>query len=119
MITADTALCGHPTCDPYRRRNSVLDEQGDVVIYHACNGVRWIFRDDVCHGLVLGAGWTLTREAETDPVVTIHNIGDRSWVAHWQPSGRVFARHDTGYGLVAKAARTLLQAAACCKDVAA
>lgn len=117
MITAQTALCGHPGCDPYRRRNSILDEEGDVVLYNACDGVRWVLRDDVCHGLILYAGsqvWTLTRERETEPAatITLHGV---DWSATW-PSGRVFLRHDTGFGLVAKVARRLLQPAACCKQ---
>lgn len=116
MSTLDltTALCGHPHCDPHQRRNSILDDEGDVVLYHACTGVRWIFRDDVCHGLILGPGWTLTREGETEPAATIRNEGDWSWVASW-PNGRVFLRHDTSYGLVAKVARRLLHPKACCK----
>ena len=114
--TPQTALCGHPGCDPYRRRNSVLDEQGDVVIYHACDGTRWVFRDDVCHGLILGSGWTLTREGETETAAQIRCVGDRQWVAMWLPSENVAARHDTSYGLIAKMARRLLMPAACCKE---
>jgi hypothetical protein len=114
---AGLALCGHPGCDPYQRRNSVLDDEGDVVVYNACDGVKYVLRDDVCHGLILGSGWTLTREGETEPAATITNIGDREWAASW-PGGRVFLRHDTSYGLVAKVARRLLNPKACCKGEA-
>jgi hypothetical protein len=113
VIAPQAALCGHAHCDPYRRRNSVLDEQGDVVIYNACTGVRHVFRDNVCHDLILGPGWTLTCDGETDPAATLACDGDRSWKAMW-PSGRVFLRHDTAYGLVAKVARRLLNPASCC-----
>jgi hypothetical protein len=108
------ALCGHPGCSPHQRRNSILDDEGDVVIYNACDGVKYVFRDDVCHGLILGSGWTLTREGETEVAATITNIGDRSWVATW-PGGRVFARWDTGAGLLAKVARRLLNPKECCR----
>ncbi|BAL87199.1 hypothetical protein AMIS_19790 [Actinoplanes missouriensis 431] len=111
VITSKTALCGHAHCDPYRRRNSVLDETGDVVVYHACDDTRWIFRDDVCHGLILRSR-RLDREDGTT-VVTLESDGDRSWLA--RTPNRVLVRHDTYYGLIAKAARRLLMPAACCK----
>jgi hypothetical protein len=119
VITHRTALCGHDTCDPYQHRNSVLDDQGDVVLYNACDGVRWVFRDNVCHGLTLHADplvWTLTREGETElaATITLHGV---DWAASW-PTGRVFIRHDTGFGLVAKVARRLLTPAACCRGEA-
>lgn len=119
-LTRNTALCGHPTCDPYQRRNSILDDEGDVVLCNACDGIRWVFRDDVCHGLWLFTGhhvWMLTREGETEPAATITLLGDRSWAASW-PTGRVFIRHDTGFGLVARVARRLLVPAACCRGEA-
>jgi hypothetical protein len=114
VVTAGTALCGHPGCDPYQRRNSILDDEGDVVIYNACDGVRWVFRDDVCHGLILRSRWRLFREGETEPAAVIANVGDRQWAASW-PNDRVFLRHDTSYGLVAKVARRLLHPARCCE----
>jgi hypothetical protein len=84
-----------------------------VVLYHACSGITYVFRDDVCHGLILGRGWTLTREGENTPAATLTHVADRTWIASW-PSGRTFLRHDTGYGLIAKAARRLLKPAKCC-----
>ena len=113
-ITPKTALCGHDHCDPYARRNSVLDDIGDVVIYNACDGVRWVFRANVCHGLILTRNHTLVRENETEPAAVITSVGDRQWTAAW-PSGRCFLRHDTYYGLVAKVGRRLLNPATCCR----
>lgn len=112
-MTRSTALCGHPTCDPWQQRSSVLDEAGDVVIYNACDGVQYVFRDDVHRGLILNwtpAGWTLTREGETEPVCEGGEDGYRSYAARALPSGRVIARRDTQYGLIAKAARHYLKA---------
>lgn len=106
MITAKSALCGHPDCDPYRSRNSVLDERGDVVIYHACDGTRHVFRNNVHHGLVLRSR-RLDREDGTTAAVLEHD-GDRRWLAR-SPGGRVLVRHDTYYGLIAKAARIFLK----------
>lgn len=111
MITAKTALCGHPHCDPYQRRNSILDDIGDVVVYRACDGTRHVFRDDVCHGLILHSR-RLDREDGTT-AVTVESDGDRSWLARAE-GGRVLVRHDTYYGLVAKSARRFLKPAACC-----
>ncbi|WP_433294536.1 hypothetical protein ACQP2F_33355 [Actinoplanes sp. CA-030573] len=111
--TPYTALCGHPECDPYQRRNSTLDDQGDVVLYHACTGIKYVFRDQVCHGLILRRDWTLTREGENTPAAALTQVADRAWTASW-PSGRVFLRHDTGYGLIARTARRLLTPAKCC-----
>lgn len=118
MITAKSAVCGHPGCDPYERRISVLDDLGDVVIYSACDGTRWVFRDDVCHGLTLisvGGFTTLSRQDENWAAVHIRPEGDL-YVARWQPLGTVAARWDTRYGLIAKMARRMLKPAACCKD---
>lgn len=102
--------------------NSILDEQGDVVLYNAPYGTRWVFRDDVCHGLILGQmglATTLTREGETEAAVLIANVGDRAWTATMLPvAGRALAHHDTRYGLIAKVARRLLMPAACCKGEA-
>ncbi|GAA3348890.1 hypothetical protein GCM10020358_69060 [Amorphoplanes nipponensis] len=114
-LTRNTALCGHPECDPFQRRNSILDDEGDVVLYNDCTGVKYMFRDTVCHGLILGRGWTLIREGESEPAATLKHVADRAWTASW-PSGRVFLRHDTGYGLIAKVARRLLKPAKCCHE---
>jgi hypothetical protein len=73
-----------------------------------------VFRDDVCHGLILRSGWRLFREGEIEPAVQIRSVGDRAWAAVWLPSENVAARHDTSYGLVARMARRLLVPAACC-----
>ncbi|MGI5247540.1 hypothetical protein [Dactylosporangium sp. CA-139066] len=118
-----TALCGHDTCDPYVRRNSVLDEPGDVVLYHACDGVRHVFRDGHDDGLILTAtagGWALTRERhvevepgrwalipDAEPVCTGRPDGDH-WIAVHH-TGRTIARTDTLYGCVARAARFYLR----------
>jgi hypothetical protein len=104
-LTPYAALCGHPECNPYQRRNSILDDQGDVVLYRACTGITYVFRDQVCHGLILRRDWTLTREGENTPAAALTQVADRAWIASW-PSRRVFLRHDTGYGLIAKAARS-------------
>lgn len=118
-----TALCGHDTCDPYQRRNSILDAAGDVVLYHACDGVRHVFRDGHDDGLILtstdGAGWALTRErhVETDgrwtlvrddaPVCTGQPDG-HDWIAQSR-TGRTIVRADTLYGAIARAARYYLR----------
>lgn len=97
--------------------NSILDKQGDVVLYIDGAGTRWIFREDVCHGLTLNGVdnyATLYRQGENWAAVNIRAEG-RLYVAYWQPSNVVAVRHDTFYGLVAKAARRLLKPAACCK----
>jgi hypothetical protein len=112
IIDRNTALCGHPQCDPYQPRNSVLDEAGDVVIYHACHGTKHVFRDNAERGLILHGtdhGWTLTRDGETEPVVEGGEDGYGRYAARWLPSGRVLVRTDTQYGLIAKAARRLLR----------
>jgi hypothetical protein len=124
-MDAGTALCGHPGCDPYVRRNSVLDEPGDVVLYHACDGVRHIFRDGHDDGLILtatGGGWTLTRERHVevdgqwalipDPehVCTGRPDGRDDWIAVHH-TGRTIARADTVYGCIARAARFYLRTA--------
>ncbi len=116
-VTRQTALCGHCDCDPYAQRGSVLDAEGDVVLYNACDGLTWIFRDDVCHGLTVTASdrtIALTREGETLAAVEIEVEG-RNYVARWLPSERVALRWDTRYGLIAKVARRLLKPAACCR----
>ncbi|GAA0493966.1 hypothetical protein Ade02nite_20880 [Paractinoplanes deccanensis] len=97
--------------------NSVLDEQGDVGLYNAPDGERWIFRDNVCHGLRMGGAGgitTLYKEGQGVPAVRIRAEG-RDWVARWEQSKAVAFRHDTRYGLIAKVARRLLQPAACCR----
>lgn len=116
------AICGHDTCDPYPRRNSVLGQVGDVVLYHDCDGVRHVFRDGHDDGLVLTAtetGWALTRErhVETDgrwamvadeqPVCTGRMDGN-DWAAY-SVSGRRIVRADTLYGCIARAARHYLR----------
>jgi hypothetical protein len=93
--------------------NSVLDEAGDVVLYNAADGTKWVFRDDVCHGLVL-RGSALFKQDQTAPAAEIKAEG-RDWVARWCQSGAVCFRHDT-YGLIAKVARKLLVESACCRD---
>ncbi|GGM52433.1 hypothetical protein GCM10007977_062490 [Dactylosporangium sucinum] len=124
-VQQTTALCGHDTCDPYRRRNSILDEPGDVVLYNACDGVRHVFRDGHDDGLILastGDGWTLTRErhvevepgrwamvADPEPVCTGHHVGRGrdEWIAVHH-TGRTIVRTDTLYGAIARAARFYL-----------
>lgn len=117
-----TALCGHDTCDPYQRRNSVLGEPGDVVLYHVCDGVRHVFRDGHDDGLILtstNGGWALTRErhvetggrwalvAEAQPVCT-GRLDGAGWAAY-SVSGRCIVRADTLYGCIARAARHYLR----------
>lgn len=124
-MQSGTALCGHDTCDPYQRRNSILDEPGDVVLYHACDGTRHVFRDGHDDGLLLanaGTGWTLTRERhvetegrwtlvpDSEPVCTGHPDG-HDWIARSR-SGRVVVRADTLYGAIARAARYYLRVSA-------
>ena len=119
-----TALCGHDTCDPYQRRNSTLDERGDVVLYNACDGVQHIFRDGHDDGLILtsiNSGWALTRArdvetagqwktvADDTPVCTGRRDGN-DWIAQSR-SGRVIVRADTLYGAIARAARYYLRTA--------
>lgn len=96
---------------------SILDEQGDVHLFTAGDGTRWIFREDVCHGLELNGVDNyshLYRQGENFPAVRIASEGS-GWVARWQPSNAVAARWDTRYGLIAKMARRLLKPAACCR----
>lgn len=122
-VEPGSALCGHDTCDPYVRRNSILDEPGDVVLYYACDGVRHVFRDGHDGGLILtstGGGWALTLErhvevdgqwaliAEDQPACTGRIDGD-GWAAH-SASGRCIVRADTLYGAIARAARHYLRA---------
>jgi hypothetical protein len=122
-VHPDTALCGHDTCDPYPRRNSVLDVVGDVVLYHACDGTRHVFRNGHDDGLVLAStagGWTLTRErhcerngqwtlvADAEPVCTGRRDG-HDWIACHAESSRTIARADTLYGAIARAARFYLR----------
>lgn len=118
-----TALCGHDTCDPYQRRNSILDETGDVVLYHACDGVQHLFRDGHADGLIVtntATGWTLTRErhveveagrwvlvADPEPVCTGRPDGNDCIAVH--RTGRTIARADTVYGCMARAARFYLR----------
>lgn len=117
-----TALCGHDTCDPYQRRNSILDETGDVVLYGACDGTRHLFRDGHDDGLIVtntAGGWTLARErhVETDgqwalipdpePVCTGRPDG-QDWIAVHH-TGRTVARADTLYGTLARAVRFYLR----------
>lgn len=124
VITPTTALCGHPTCDPYVRRNSVVDEPVVVVLYLACDGNRHLFRDNNPDGLLLKStttGWTVTRERRTEveggwtmvvedePVCTATHEGD-SWVAR-HPSGWTLARTDGQYGLMGRVARHYLRTA--------
>jgi hypothetical protein len=113
-------------------RNSILDEAGDVVLFHACDGSQHLFRDDRADGLLVdgtGAGWTLTREAYThaadgdseawtlvpaaDPVCAGgYDPLRREYVARHLPTGRVIACRDTQYGLLARVARYYLRQAA-------
>ena len=92
--------------------NSVLDEHGDVVLYNAADGSRWVFRDNVCHGLTL-RGSALFKQGGNSPAAEIKAEG-ADWVARWTNAGTVAFRHDTFYGLVAKVARKLLVPSACC-----
>ncbi len=94
--------------------NSVLGEAGDVVLYNAADGTKWVFRDNVCHGLILRTA-SLWKQGENYPAVRIHAEG-RDWVARWEQSKAVAFRHDTRYGLIAKVARKLLVPSACCRD---
>ncbi len=122
QISPYIALCGHDTCDPYLRRNSILDAVGDVVLYRACDGVRHVFRDGHDDGLVLTSapgGFALTRERhfETDgqlvlipdeqPICTGRPDG-HDWIAVHH-TGRTIARGDTLYGTIARAARFYLR----------
>ena len=127
--TPITALCGHERCDPWQRRNSVLDEVGDVVLYLACDGSQHLFRDGNANGLLVhwaGNGhWTLTRETHTstgegdgevwslvpdaEPVCAGGPDGRGGYAARRLPTGRVILRHDTQFGLLAKVARYYLR----------
>ena len=129
-ITATTALCGHAECDPYRRRNSAVDEGGDVVVYRSCGGHRYLFRDNVDDGLIIRTGttagtWSLTRVRDIEvepglwdtvldgrPVCTgayePRRGRDSAYVARRGPTSRVFLTHDTQYGLFGKLARWFL-----------
>lgn len=97
--------------------NSILDEQGDVVLYNAPDGTNWVFRDDVCHGLRL-RGDSLWKEGRQDQPAAEIKAEGRDWVARWYSSKAVAFRHDTRYGLIAKVARKLLVPAKCCKGEA-
>jgi len=134
MLTATTALCGHaatPTtagCDPYERRNTVVDHVGDVVLYIGCDGVRYLFRDGVDDGLRMTAGpvpgtWALTlaRHTEIEPgrwdmVLAGQPLctggyaarNGRRYVARRGPTSRAFLAADTSYGLLGKVARWYL-----------
>ncbi|HEX8627452.1 MAG TPA: hypothetical protein VF755_04700 [Catenuloplanes sp.] len=124
----DLPLCAHAEffADP---RNSVLDAPGDVVLFHGCDGIRHLFRDNHPDGLILTPtedGWTLTRETYT--CVVISGIESCALVAepapvcaaawntlHTQitarhlPTGRVILRASGQYGLMARAARFYLR----------
>jgi len=95
-------------------RNSVLDEQGDVVLFQDCDGIRHVFRDRVHDGLILhgdsNSRWTLTDDTGK-PVCeggAVHGSRDR-YTAVDAVTGETVARHDTQYGLIAKAARRYLR----------
>ncbi|MFI5895694.1 hypothetical protein ACIA5D_36925 [Actinoplanes sp. NPDC051513] len=97
---------------------TILDDKGDVVLFVDGEGTRWVFRDDVCHGLILSGVsnyMTLSRPGQQFVAAATIKIEGGAYVALWQPSGAVAARHDTAYGLVAKMARRLLVPAACCR----
>ncbi|WP_148062072.1 hypothetical protein [Micromonospora aurantiaca] len=120
-------LCGHWQCDATRPQP--LDAQADVVMIRDCAGRHHLFRDGTDHGLILTADndrWSLTRErhahitsvegerwelvAEPTPVcVGGWDALRREYVAWHLPSGRVIARWDTQYGLLARAARRYLR----------
>lgn len=123
-IQPGTALCGHDTCDPWQRRNSILDEPGDVVLYHACDGVRHVFRDGHDDGLILSStagGWSLTRERHVeaggrwtlipdDAPVCAGRPDGHDWIAVHH-TGRTIACADTLYGCIGRAARLYLRTA--------
>ncbi|WP_433531235.1 hypothetical protein ACQPYA_03750 [Micromonospora sp. CA-263727] len=120
-------LCGHWQC--HTTRPQTLDAQTDVVLIHDCAGRQHLFRDGVDHGLILTAGndrWSLTRERHAhitsvqgerwelipEPAPACVGRWDalrREYVARHLPSGRVIARWDTQYGLLARAARYYLR----------
>ncbi|MGW0504020.1 hypothetical protein [Micromonospora sp. NPDC003241] len=120
-------LCGHGHC--HATRPQPLDAQADVVMVRDCAGQQHLFRDGNEHGLILTPGnhhWSLTREryahiasaegerwelvAEATPVcVGGWDAPRREYVARHLPSGRVIARGDTQYGLLAKTARRYLR----------
>ena len=56
--------------------NSILDERGDVVLYNAADDTRWIFRDDVCHGLEM-RGSALFKEGQSFPLRRNQNRGSQ------------------------------------------
>ncbi len=130
-------LCGHWECADSPPRTSVLDEPGDVVLYRDCDGTGHLFRDGRDDGLILnrsGGGWALTRERYTH---TADQDGDtwqliphaepvcdggwdpqrREFVARHRPTGWVIARHDTQYGLMARAARFYLRTTDPAEDI--
>ncbi|MFI0796601.1 hypothetical protein ACH4OY_28535 [Micromonospora rubida] len=100
-----------------------------MVMIRDCAGQYHLFRDGTDHGLILKADkerWSLTRErhahiasaegerwelvAESTPVCTGGwDALRREYVARHLPSGRVIARCDTQYGLLARAARRHLR----------
>lgn len=123
QIHPGVALCGHDTCDPYQRRNSVLDTVGDVVLFHDCDGTWHVFRDGHAGGLILTStsdGWALTREQHVEaddrwvmvpdpaPVCTGRPDGRDDWIAVHH-TGRTIAHADTLYGSIARAARFYLR----------
>ncbi|SCG15623.1 hypothetical protein GA0070610_1859 [Micromonospora echinofusca] len=120
-------LCGHWQC--HATRPQPLDAQADVVMIRDCAGQQHLFRDGAENGLILKAEndrWSLAREryahvasAEGDRWELVAEstsvcVGGwdalrREYVARHLPSGRVIARWDTQYGLLARAARHYLR----------
>ncbi|MBQ1052480.1 hypothetical protein KBX50_29020 [Micromonospora sp. C51] len=108
--------------------NSPLDSRGDVVMFRDRHGRMHLFRDGHPHGLLVsrqGNHWTLTRERHAHTTSSSGERWDliaedaptcsggwdthrREYVARQLPTGRVIARWDTQYGLLARAARYYL-----------
>lgn len=123
-------LCGHWQCAATRPQP--LDARADVVLIRDCAGRQHLFRDGTDNGLVLtvdGDQWSLTREryahvtsadgerwelvVESTPVCGGGwQASRREYVARHLPSGRILARWDTQYGLLARTARRYLRLAA-------
>ncbi|MFE9187835.1 hypothetical protein ACFYMB_31405 [Micromonospora haikouensis] len=113
------------------RHSTALDARGDVTLFHGPDGQLHLFRDGCEHGLLVGRDgddrWTLTREVYTRTTSTSGERWElianpdpacsggwdpsrREYVARHWPTGRVIARWDTQYGLLARAARRYLRA---------